>query len=48
MAAVIYLGLVVGVSGMMFQWFEAPASTWIRGWQKRVSARRINRALAPA
>ncbi len=48
MAAVIYLALVVGVSGLMFQWFEAPASTWIRGWQKRVSARRINRALAPA
>jgi peptidoglycan/LPS O-acetylase OafA/YrhL len=34
--ATIYLTLVVVVSGMIYQWFEAPASAWIRARQKRL------------
>ncbi len=34
--AAIYLTLVVLVSGIVYQWFEAPASAWIRARQKRL------------
>jgi peptidoglycan/LPS O-acetylase OafA/YrhL len=37
MAAAIYLTLVIAVSGMVFHWFEAPASVWIRARQKRMA-----------
>lgn len=37
--AAIYLTTVVLVSGFVYQWFEAPASTWIRARQKRREAR---------
>ena len=35
LGASIYLTLVVVVSGLVYQWLEAPASVWIRARQKR-------------
>jgi peptidoglycan/LPS O-acetylase OafA/YrhL len=35
MAAAVYLALVMLVSGLVFNWVEAPASAWIRARQKR-------------
>jgi peptidoglycan/LPS O-acetylase OafA/YrhL len=31
----IYLMLVIGAAALVYQWLEAPASVWIRNWQKR-------------
>ena len=35
--AAIYFTLVIAASGMIYAWLEAPASSWIRGWQKKFS-----------
>jgi peptidoglycan/LPS O-acetylase OafA/YrhL len=35
MAAVVYLALVVAISGLVFQYLEAPASVWLRARQKK-------------
>lgn len=35
MAAVIYLTLVTGISGLIFHWLESPASTWLRAWHAK-------------
>jgi len=35
MAAVIYLTLVAAISGLVFQYLEAPASVWLRARQRR-------------
>jgi peptidoglycan/LPS O-acetylase OafA/YrhL len=35
LGGVIYLALVAAAAGLVFQWFEAPASVWIRARQKK-------------
>ena len=38
-AAAMYLVIVVIAAGAVFHWFEGPASTWIRAWQKQRESR---------
>jgi peptidoglycan/LPS O-acetylase OafA/YrhL len=42
-AAVIYLALVIAISGLVFKWLESPASVWIRERQKRAERVALNR-----
>jgi peptidoglycan/LPS O-acetylase OafA/YrhL len=40
MAAMIYLALVMAISGLVFHYLEAPASNWIRRFTKRTQSGR--------
>ncbi len=37
LGAAIYFALVIGASGLIYEWLEAPASARIRTWQKKFS-----------